>query len=555
VPRILKDAEGEVSSGRCAAGFIVYEAAPGFDSALRVLAASDNLPLIWFAIFEHAEHLQSLPLPEGDSRAGDWVPDVDETAYGRAIARIRSYIESGDTYQVNYTIRLRASFDGDPYSLFHSLCTRQQGTNSAFIETNGFAICSASPELFFELRGETIRSRPMKGTIARGLTLREDFEKRNALALSEKNRAENVMIVDMIRNDLGRIAQRGSVAVTSLFDVERYPTVFQMTSTVEARTSETVSEVISNLFPCASITGAPKVHTMELIAELESGPRGIYTGTVGQMLPNGDARFNVAIRTAVVDTVRHTAEYGVGGGIVWDSNERSELDECLAKAAVLKPPLPEFDLLETLLWTREGGFFLKARHLARLKESAEYFGFGVDVAVIEARLEKEARNFSSEDHRVRLLLGRSGEISIEFSLIEDSKIPEQLSVGVVSGSVDTGDVFLYHKTTNRARYDKALAACPGYSDVLLVNEKGEVTESTIANVVVEKNGAKFTPPVSSGLLAGTFRAELISTGQISERVVTMRDLATADRICLINSVRGWMEGSLIPPTCLATHAG
>ena len=564
VLQILKNVEKEVNSGLYAAGFISYEAAPAFDRAYKVLSFPENqshedntCPLIWFSIYDYAEPIQSLPAPAGYYSTGDWIPDIDETAYTRAVSNIKRYIKNGDTYQVNYTIRLNSVFEGDPYSLFHSLAMRQGGANLAFIETDEFSICSASPELFFELKGEIIRSRPMKGTASRGMTSQEDSEIKDALYVSEKNRAENVMIVDMIRNDLGRIAKRGSVDVISLFDIERYPTLFQMTSTVEAQTSVPVSEIIQNIFPCASITGAPKVHTMELISELESSPRGVYTGTIGQMLPNGDARFNVAIRTVVVDSSKNTAEYGVGGGIVWDSDDVSELNECLSKADVLKNEVVQFELIETLLWSQKKmnremtgtGYYLKKRHLERLKDSAAYFGFKIDVCEIEDRLDREADNFSSEDRRVRLLLNRKGEVSIQSSFLKDSDIPDKLIIGIVPDSANTKDPFLYHKTTNRLRYEQARAKCPDCNDVLLVNEKGEVTESAIANLVIEKDGRKYTPPVICGLLGGTFRSELISKGEICERILSMQDLLDADKVFLINSVRGWISTTLREAGC------
>ena len=557
-------------SGLWAAGFISYEAASAFDDALTTHAPGD-LPLLQFGLFPTAQKIDIQAA--GDYSLGEWAPSVSRDEYAAAIASIKEHIAAGDTYQVNYTFRLNADFDGDPFAFFCDLAAAQQGGYGAYIETDDFVICSASPELFFELKDGTITSRPMKGTLPRGLTFSDDRKHADTLKNSPKDRAENIMIVDMIRNDIGRVAEAGSVETLSRFDVEKYPTVWQMTSTVEGRlnvdavssprspltgkrgedTASTLGELFSALFPCASITGAPKAKTMELIRGLENVPRGMYTGSIGFIAPDGTAQFNVAIRTAVVDRSAGVVEYGIGGGIVWDSDADAEYEEALSKAAILTKKMPEFQLLETMLW-EDGEIFLLERHLKRLAESAEYFDFKFDrekicdhlrilpvLSEVEGRIEKKSR--------VRLLLNKDGtfqtqtfQIKRGAQAITPAKTASTLAIA--KEPVDSGDVFLYHKTTNRGVYERAKGDFPNTDDVLLYNERGEVTESCIANVVVELDGRKVTPPVSCGLLAGTLRDNLLESGEIEEGVLTLDDIERADSIWLINSVRKWRQVSV-----------
>ena len=547
-------------SGLWAAGFVSYEAAGAFDDALKT-HPSGNLPLLQFGLFENVEQtfLSAHSGKEGRRECpphyqlGEWIPSVTRDEYSEAIASIKERIAAGDTYQVNYTFRLNAGFSGEPYAFFCDLTAAQQGEYGAFIETDDFAICSASPELFFELKDGVITSKPMKGTLPRALTFSNDYQYAETLKNSAKDRAENIMIVDMIRNDIGRVAESGSVETLSRFDVEKYPTVWQMTSTVQgeikprmnANGRENLLEIMKALFPCASITGAPKAKTMELICGLEKGPRGMYTGAIGFIAPNGNAQFNVAIRTAVIQNGR--AEYGIGGGIVWDSDANSEYEEALSKAAILTKKMPPFELLETMLY-EDGEIFLLERHLKRLAESAEYFGFSASGRSAEGgqylneiRAELEALSFD-QLMRIRLLLREDGFFSITHQNCHTCAGMENLAIA--KEPIDSGDVFLYHKTTNRAVYEKAKADFLNADDVLLFNERGEVTESCIANVVVELDGRKITPPVSCGLLPGTFRDELLAQGEIEEDVILLEDLKRAGRIWVINSVRKWQEVTL-----------
>ena len=545
-------------SGLWAAGFVSYEAAGAFDAALSTHEET-ALPLLQFGLFQSLEKVDLTG--GGDYSLDEWVPSVSRDEYVRAIAAIKAHIAAGDTYQVNYTFRLNADFDGDPFAFFCDLAAAQQGGFGAYVETDEFAICSASPELFFELKDGLITARPMKGTRPRGLTVSEDRKNAEALKVSEKDRAENIMIVDMIRNDIGRVAEPGSVETLSRFDVEKYPTVWQLTSTVQGRlnvdavssprspvrcergedTASTLGNLFGALFPCASITGAPKAKTMEIIQLLETSPRGIYTGSIGFVAPDGEACFNVAIRTAFLDRMTGRMEYGIGGGIVWDSDADAEYEEALSKARILglRPPEMQHCCLETMLW-EDGEIFLLERHLKRMAESAEYFDFKCDVdALCEHLL---GLDFDGAT-RVRVLLNRCGDVAVEHQ--PNHTFESMVSLVPARRPVDSGDVFLYHKTTNRAVYETAKADCPEADDVLLYNERGEVTESCIANVVVELDGRRVTPPVSCGLLAGTFRDELLARGEIEEQIVMLDDLKRASSVCLINSVRKWRKAMLV----------
>ncbi len=527
-------------TGCYAAGFIAYEAAPAFNRALMTHAAG-GFPLLWFALTGTPDELDELPpAPLAPWPAFDWQPTITPDMYRQAIATIHQHIGRGDTYQVNFTYRLRNPITADPWTLFAQLARADEPPYGAFIDAGDWAICSLSPELFFTLRDTTIVSRPMKGTLPRGLWPADDREKAAALRASEKDRAENVMIVDMVRNDLGHIAEVGSVHVPELFALERYPTVWQMTSTVEAQTAAPLDQILTALFPAASITGAPKRRTMRFIRELETTPRRIYTGAIGFIAPNRRAQFNVAIRTLLIHQDSHQAEYGVGGGIVWDSHADGEWAESQVKARVLHSPRLPFDLLETLRWTPDGEFWLLDLHLARLAQSAEYFSYRIDLARVQHALTGAAAHLPAAPHKVRLLVGRAGACQVQVSPLEPppAGVPE---IALARAPIETHDPFLYHKTTNRQVYDAARAARPEFSDTLLYNEQGDVTESTIANVVVDIAGRLCTPPVPCGLLAGTHRAWLLAQGQIHEQVLTVADVLHSPNVYLINAVRGMWQ--------------
>ncbi len=531
----LAEADSCVAQGQIAAGFVAYEAAPAFDSALECHPPGD-FPLVWIAIFNR--DAAAIPSDDagGNYRFGSWRSGISKPDYLDALRTIRRWIAAGETYQVNYTYPSTATFDGDPFAAYHALRRAQGGGHTAYADTGRFQVASASPELFFRLDDSVVTSRPMKGTRPRGLWTKQDVRNADDLHASEKDRAENVMIVDMIRNDLGRIAESGSVSVAELFAVERYSTVWQMTSTVQAKTKRSVPEILAAMFPCASVTGAPKVQTMRHIRALEPEPRGAYCGAMGFWTPDGTAEFNVAIRTMTFDRDHRIARYHVGSGITWDSVPSEEFNECGVKAAILNYDPPEFELLESLLF--DGEFFLLDGHLQRLAGSAQYFGFPLKIDDIRASLLDRSAQWNKAPHKVRLLVDRDGNVRIEAEPIAQTS---RVRVGLAPSPVDRGDRFLYHKTTHRGVYERALASRADCDDVLLVNERGEFTESTRANLVVRLGDALCTPPVECGLLSGVMREHLLESNQIVERVIYPGDLENAGGIWLINSVRKWID--------------
>jgi para-aminobenzoate synthetase / 4-amino-4-deoxychorismate lyase len=512
-----------------AAGFLSYEASPAFDP--KFPAKSTDFPLAWFGLYPKPE---SVTLPRlCSAQSLDWSPNVTQDQYKKAFDRIKKFIHQGDTYQVNYSFRLTAPFYQSPYPYFTQLAYNAQ--YGAFIETPDWAICSASPELFFRQKGDEIQCRPMKGTVPRGLSSENDRHLAQWLKSSPKNQAENIMIVDMIRNDLGRIAQLGTVQVTSVFDLEQYPTLWQMTSTVQCHTSAQIPQIFQALFPCASITGAPKLRTMQIINELETTPRKIYTGTLGFITPHKTSQFNVAIRTVLINKRTQIAEYGVGGGIVWDSQPADEFTECTTKAKILTTPHPEFSLLETLLWTPEDHYFLLDLHIKRLIASAQYFDFPITPATVQSYLQTIA--LAPYPQKIRLLLSPQGTLTHEASPLIPSLQP--LKVCLAATPILSTNPLLYHKTTDRRLYTQAQR--PSYDDVILWNENGELTEFCIGNLLAEMNGKYYTPPIECGLLPGTYRESLLEQGTIQERIIRIKDLANCSRIFLINSVRQKQE--------------
>ncbi|WP_449444658.1 aminodeoxychorismate synthase component I, partial [Ureibacillus acetophenoni] len=513
----LLQVQEAVENGYYAAGFLTYEGAKAFDAAYQV-RNGHIMPLLWFGIFD--EPIQESINSSGSYHIENWQPTVSVDEYHAAIASIKDSIEKGDTFQANYTIRLHSEFQGDDIALFQKLKRAQSSNYCAYINTGEHSILSASPELFFHIEGDEITTRPMKGTVLRGKTAAEDEENARWLYHSEKNRSENVMIVDLLRNDLGRIAEMGSVQVTKLFEIEHYPTVHQMTSTIKAKISPNTSyvDIFKALFPCGSITGAPKIKTMEIIADLENTPREVYCGAIGYFTPKGEAVFNVPIRTVVIDQQTGQATYGVGGGITWDSTAEGEYHEVLAKASFLEKDVPDFQLLESLLLS-DGEFFLLDEHLSRLSLSAKYFGFPFNKEKIQDTLLNLVKGNHLGDYKVRLLLSKKGDITAEVQSINKSESP--LFVSLADKPVNKDNLFLYHKTTNRKVYEDFKRDSIDVFDVLLWNENGELTEFTNGNVVLEIDGSYFTPPIQCGLLSGTYREVLIKEGKITEKTLTL----------------------------------
>ncbi|RFB13433.1 aminodeoxychorismate synthase component I [Bacillus sp. HNG] len=531
-----------VSDGYFAAGYLSYESAPAFDSSFTV-KSGNTMPLLWFGIFSESHH-QTLSGSETYTLTR-WKPNVSISEYQETIDSIKQAIESGDTYQTNYTIRFTSEFDGDDLTFFEKLKHSQASNYCAYINTGSHSILSASPELFFHKEGEQIITRPMKGTVKRGRSFDEDEANAKWLYHSEKNRAENLMIVDLLRNDLNTISEPGSVRVPKLFEIERYPTVLQMTSTIEAKVSKdrTLFEIFRGLFPCGSITGAPKISTMKFIAEFETSPREVYCGAIGFITPENEALFNVPIRTVWIEHSTGKATYGVGGGITWDSTSKEEYNEILAKAKVLEENRPKFHILESLL-LEEGQYFLLEEHISRLKQTSHYFCFPFDHIEIEDLLSQFAHEHTEGLYKVRLLLAKTGDIIVEGSPAEPLMAPVKMVLA--DQPIDRNNPFLYHKTTNRTIYEGyQFTKQPEAFDVLLWNEAGEITEFTNGNVVVEIDGYYWTPPVTSGLLAGTYRASQIKQGKIHEKVLTIKDIKRSKKVWFINSVRKWVEVEFI----------
>lgn len=537
----LKEIESLTEKGFFAAGFLSYESSKAFDNKFCVKENKIS-PDLWFGIYEKRKIVSHKDLfrEKSDCPELRWGSSVTKNQYSEAIKFTKDKIKKGDIYQLNYTFMMDSDFKEDPFSFFSASFAGLDSDYLCFIDTDEFSVLCGSPELFFHLKDEKIISKPMKGTFPRGRSKKEDDLNRLNLFFSKKDRAENLMIVDMIRNDFGKIAESSSVKVTKLHEIEQYSRVLQMTSSVEAITNKSVFHIIEAMFPCASITGAPKIKSMEHINTIEKRERGLYTGAIGYITPEKEALFNVAIRTLFVNKEKDKAYYGTGGGIVWDSVTENEYEECKNKALIISNPEGEFKLLETLLYEPENGIFLKDYHIKRMIESAEYFSIDLKRKNIEEKfLSLRSENFL----RVRLLCDNFGNLEIQtFNLGKNPvKNKTRWKVGISDKPVDSQNRFLFHKTTNRWFYDEILRSSPGCNDMILFNEKGEITESCFANILVKKNGKFFTPPLESGLLKGTMRSYLIDKGEVLERKIFKKELFSFDEIFLINSVRGFIE--------------
>lgn len=540
---LLRSAERAAAEGFWVALALSYEAAPAFDQAPKVKQSSE-FPVGWMGVFGTTSSTQLNSIAARPFQISEWTPQIGKPEYQRAIHAIRDYIGSGDSYQVNFTFPLHGSVVGDAFSCFRAIAASQRAAYSAYLDIGSHRILSFSPELFVERRGNKLTTRPMKGTLARGRWLEEDSLLAEQLRVSQKDRAENVMIVDLLRSDLGKIAQTGSVEVAELFSVEVLGRLLQMTSTVTAvqRPDVTLVELLGALFPCGSVTGAPKARTMAIIEELERYPRGIYTGAIGFLSPNGDAVFNVPIRTLAIDARDGAATFGVGGGITWESTPDGEYEECRLKASFLTHPQGEFELLETMA-LEDGEYMLLERHLARARDSARYFGFRWDEAEVSKALGIAGKSHAVGRWRIRMIVARNGKAHVETSPLGEPRTTP-LAVKFASQAIDDRDPLVFHKTTARARYDLELERCQPCDDVIFWNCRGEVTESTIANVVVFSEGKHWTPPREAGLLAGTLRDEMIAKGELFERTITKEELVKAGSFAFINSVRGWMPAKL-----------
>ncbi|MCK9389009.1 MAG: chorismate-binding protein [Sulfuritalea sp.] len=547
VPEVLARAESKAREGCWVVGFVAYEAAGAFDAALATRDPVAGLPAAMFAVYRGAAPAAR---QRADWMCGPWRDISGRERFDAAVASIRNGIVEGDYYQIDYTTRLRAAFRGDSLAFFDALRQSQPTAWCAYLDFGRWQVCSVSPELFFHWQnddgdGRALISRPMKGTAARNEDARRDADAALRLRQSAKECAENVMIVDLVRNDLSRVARLGTVAVPELFAVEKWPTVWQMTSTVACRSRDntTLGEVFAALFPCGSVAGAPKAAAMAAIARLETAPRGVYCGAIGLIKPGGEAVFSVGIRTAVVDAERGVAECGIGSGIVMDSAAAAEYAEWQSKRIFLDRACPDYELLETLR-LRRGRYWLRHGHLQRLERSARALGFPFDGDRIAEALSATAASHGAGDWRVRLRLATDGAIQVETFPLDT--VPAIATVELAASPVASANPWLRHKTTRRSVYESLAVTQEGIFDTLLYNERNEVTEFTRANLVVELDGRLVTPPLDCGLLPGVYRQALLARKRVCERIVKLDDLEQATALWFVNSVRGAVAVRLPP---------
>ncbi|MCF6215167.1 MAG: aminodeoxychorismate synthase component I [Emcibacter sp.] len=552
-----------LDAGYYIAGWISYEAGLIFEPKLAPLYRSpQDAPLLSFGVYK--EQIKLTPQAseahwaEISTREGYELSNVRlniaRPEYETAAAKIHQYLKAGDIYQVNYTLKSLFDFTGNAESYYAAMRKAQQVEYGAFIKSDDQTVLSLSPELFFQKKGHKIYVRPMKGTCPRGRNLEEDHHNAHFMQNDEKNRAENLMIVDLLRNDLARIATPGTVKLKSLYDVEKYRTLFQMTSTIEAEVPEDVGaiDLIRALFPCGSVTGAPKIRAMEIISELEKGPRGIYTGAIGYMAPDGDCCFNVPIRTVIIDA-EGRGEMGIGSAIVADSRAAEEYDECLLKAKFATGDFRDFDLIETMRWSAHddrqkdaGGLDFLDLHMSRLISSARYFDFPCDVPAILDDLKNHILWLDPETlWKVRLLLSKTGKISITSTPLDSLSEHKPAMITLSDIMADSRDPMRFHKTTDRLVFDQELQNHQkkyGSYDVIFENETGILTEGTFNNLFLKKDDILYTPPLDCGVLKGVLRQSLIEDPavKIVEKRLTLADLRRADHIYMGNSVRGLM---------------
>jgi para-aminobenzoate synthetase/4-amino-4-deoxychorismate lyase len=531
-------------------GYISYEAGYLLEEKLiDLLNQVPNQPLIKFRFFEkeNVKTILSSEITFGNAaeiiknakhEISNFNLNTDYKNYKSAVGKIKKYIKDGETYQVNYTVKGKFNFIGNIDSLFLKLIFNQSARYTALINDNTDYIISISPELFFESKNGEITAMPMKGTAVRGKNIREDLKIKDKLFESEKNKAENVMIVDLLRNDFGKVSETNSVFAESLYNIEKYESVFQMTTKIKSKlNTESFAEVIKKVFPCGSITGAPKIRTMEIINELESEPRGIYTGAIG-MLQKNNWILNVGIRTILVNKLFSNGEIGIGSGIVWDSDADEEYDEVLLKSKFLTNTNNYFEIFETML-CEKGGIFLLAEHLKRLSETADHFLFMFDEHEILSALTKTISNLDgNKNYKIKFCLTKWGNIKIDISEIEKSE--KKYKIGISKKRINSEDCFYYFKTTKRELYNSELTKYmeEGFDEVIFFNEKDELCEGSFTNIFLKIEGNWFTPPVKCGLLNGVYRQHLIENDKsIKERILKMSDLLAAEGIILTNSVR------------------
>lgn len=561
VPRLIETIDQHSMSGGYAAGYLGYECGYAFEVIAPV--RSSGQPFARFGLYDRSfifDHRLGRFITLSPEDAGydlsvapastkhslfDPRLSINQNDYERAIEQIKFHILQGDTYQVNFTTKYHFTFDGPPLALYRDLKQKQQVSYGAFLQCGNQSIISLSPEMFFRKEHDVVTTRPIKGTVRRGRTAQEDQYLSDWLRSDPKNRAENVMIVDLLRNDLGRLAEAGSVRVTDLCTIERYATLFHLTSTIEARLKPETSllEILRCMFPSGSITGAPKIRSMQIIHNLEAEARGVYTGAIGFIAPNREAVFNVAIRTLMMKD--GAGDLGVGSGIVYDSIPHDEFAECKLKGSFLTDTFEDFALIETLLW--DDGYALIESHLRRLRSSAEYFDFALDLDLIRFTLASQELTAGTRS-RVRLLLQRDGTFTVTSAPAHQSQTADPATAMIVSDiRTCPSDKYLYHKTTRRSLYERKHqeAQDRGYVDAIFLNERGEVTEGAISNVFLRRDSELLTPPVRCGLLDGVYRGHVLETRRdVREEIVCVEDLYAADAVYLCNAVRGMWEVAL-----------
>ena len=562
VPDLFARIEQYLTQDYYLAGYFGYECGYHFEQIAETTTSSH--PIAWFGVYHEPiifNHLtgtweNSCPKVLNPSSDDNFLLheyelsnirlNISRQDYYRKIADIKNYILAGDTYQVNFTAKYNFDFQGSALALYETLKKKQRISYGAFINSNGKNILCFSPELFFRLKDNKIITRPMKGTVKRGRTCEEDLLLQDWLRTDEKNRAENLMIVDLLRNDLGRVAEVGSVKVRELFSVEKYQTLFQMTSTIEGKAQEGLSyyAIFKSIFPSGSVTGAPKISSMQIIHELEPHRRGIYTGAIGYFSPAKEATFNVAIRTLVID--ENKGRMGIGSGIVYDSIPGDEYAECELKAQFLTAPQEEFELIETILW--DNGYRLLEKHINRISQSAKYFDYPCDINSLISGLRENSQSFvKGKRYKVRLKLNRYGEASSENMAIDEDLKSNSAVIILSNLRTDSNNKFLYHKTTNRHLYNEMYqkAINNGFADIIFMNERGQITEGATSNIFIKKDNHLITPPIECGLLNGVYRQYLIETQpNAREKVLSLKDLKEAKAIYICNAIRGLREVEL-----------
>jgi len=539
VANLLAQVESYQEQGYYVVGYVSYEAAPAFEEKLAVHTA----PLLgeYLLYFTVHDSVETSPIPltyEEVDLPSNWQEVTSAEDYEKAIAQIHHHLRQGDTYQVNYTVQLKQDLSANPFSIYNRMVVEQEAGYNAYVEHDEMAVISMSPELFFEQNDRELTTRPMKGTTQRGVTDDEDLKEAAWLEQDPKNRSENMMIVDLLRNDMNRISEVGSEHVERLCQVEQYSTVWQMTSTIKSQLREDVDLVVifRSLFPCGSITGAPKIATMEIIKDLEPQPRGVYCGTIGILLPNGRRIFNVAIRT--IQLHQGKAIYGVGGGITWDSTWESEYREVHQKAAVLYRKQARFQLISTGKISQKQLLF-EDQHLERLTKASRYFAYPFDPEDLRQRIEEECQACDShQDYRLRITLNKSGELELSRQVLTPLS-PGFCQAKLCLQETDLNQAFTYFKTTYRPHLSI------GEQEKIYHNKSGELLETSIGNLVLKIAGKLYTPPISLGILPGIYRQHLLETGQIEEKVLTLADLNQAEAVYGCNAVRGLYELEVI----------